>query len=68
MGLEPATDLINQFNIFQIGRRTVLKDGQTFSLSAQSPNFRMKAVRDHRHAPDDLLHNPHGIWKFGAAK
>lgn len=67
LAAEPAADLINQFNVFQIVRRTVQKDGRPFSLTSDAANYRIRAVRDHRHLPEDLLHNPHGLWRFEAA-
>ncbi|MBS0660693.1 MAG: hypothetical protein JSR82_20935 [Verrucomicrobia bacterium] len=67
MEQEPAADLINQFNVFQIVRRTVQKGGRPFSLTSDAANYRIKAVRDHRHVPEDMLHNPHGLWRFAAA-
>jgi hypothetical protein len=62
MDLGEAADLINQFNLFQIVDRPRLATGHTFSVSDDAPRFRLTLEDDRRHAPDDLFHNPDGIW------
>jgi uncharacterized protein YegJ (DUF2314 family) len=62
MGAEQGADMINRFNFWQISERPDLKSGETFSLAADQPQFRLELRSDDRHAPDDLFHNPHGVW------
>jgi hypothetical protein len=62
MPVQDAADLINQFNAFQIIDRPRLTSGHTFSADVDAPRFRMTLEQDLRHAPDDLFHNPHGVW------
>lgn len=64
MGIAAAAELINQFNYWRIAEEPKIGDGHTFSLSNDSPHFRMKKVADDRHEPGDLFHNTHGVWKL----
>lgn len=61
---EEAADLINRFNMYQIVEQPQFESGHTFSLAADSSHYRLVLSRDTRHAPDDLFHNPHGIWEL----
>lgn len=57
-----ATELMNQFNFWQIAEKPNLEPGHTFSLSAEGDRYRVDPVEDKRHAPDDLFHNRNGLW------
>jgi hypothetical protein len=57
-----AAELMNQFNYYQIVEQPELSSGHTFSLTPDSPRYRLNLVEDTRHEPDDLFHNPHGVW------
>jgi hypothetical protein len=59
-----AADLINRFNYWQILDKPILKSGHTFSLTADSPHFRLELLEDKRHSEDDLFHNPRGVWNL----
>lgn len=59
-----AADLINRFNYWQIVEKPVLKSGHTFSLTADTPHFRLELLKDERHPEDDLFHNPSGVWEM----
>jgi hypothetical protein len=59
-----AADVMNRFNFWRITERPTLESGHTFSLSSESPSFRLSLCRDTRHGPDDLFHNSHGIWQL----
>jgi hypothetical protein len=60
--MQEAADLMNQFNYYQIVEKPSLESGHTFSLTADSPRFRIELLMDERHPDDDLFHNPHGLW------
>lgn len=62
MGPASGADLINRFNVWQIQEKPALKSGETFSLSANEPPFRLELRPDVRHAEDTLFNNPHGVW------
>lgn len=62
--IQEAADLINRFNMYEIAERPTLKSGHTFSLSSDSPHFRLTLRPDSRHEEDDLFHNPHGRWEL----
>lgn len=64
LGPEDGADLINQFNFWRINEEAKIANGHTFSLSKDSPRFRMKKAADHRHEPGDLFHNTHGVWRL----
>lgn len=59
-----GAELINRFNYWQIVEKPVVKDGHTFSLTADSPHFRLGLSKDKRHPEDNLLHNPNGLWEL----
>lgn len=59
---QEAADLLNQFNYYRVVEKPGLDSGHTFSLTADSPRFRIELLTDERHPDDDLFHNPHGIW------
>lgn len=61
---DPATgaDLMNRFNFYQIVEQPELAAGHTFSLTADSPRFRLDQIPDPRFDEDDPFHNPHGLW------
>ena len=59
-----AAALLNQFNDYQIAERPRLNSGETFSLTADGPVFRLRLIADERHPPDDLFHNPRRIWNL----
>lgn len=64
---EEAADLMNQFNFWQVCESPVLQSGHTFSLSEESPHYRLIHSPDLRHHPDDLFHNSHGVWNLELA-
>ncbi|MBE7479004.1 MAG: hypothetical protein HS104_03290 [Polyangiaceae bacterium] len=66
MPIESAADLINQFNYWCIAERPTLASGHTFSVSADAPAYRLAQHPDSLHPPDDLFHNPHGVWHLDA--
>ena len=61
---EDATDLLNQFNYWRITENPQLESGHTFSLSKDSPHFRLELWQDERHPSDDLFHNSNGVWSL----
>lgn len=62
MGAASGAGLINRFNSWRINDRPEIKSGETFSLSANEPPFRLELRPDNRHSPDTLFYNPHGVW------
>lgn len=66
-GVTQAADQMNQFNYWRILERPALNTGHTFSVAPDAPRFRLALEHDSRHAPDDLFHNPHGLWRLHAA-
>jgi hypothetical protein len=62
--LAEAADLMNRFNYWRISEAPVFESGHTFSLAPDSPRYRMLQVEDGRHEPDDLFHNPQGLWRL----
>lgn len=61
-GPASGADLINRFNSWRIHDRPALKSGETFSLSASEPPFRLELRPDTRHSGDTLFNNPDGVW------
>ena len=61
---EEAADLLNQFNYYRIIEKPDLESGHTFSLTADSPYYRIELIMDNRNPEDHLFHNPHGLWNL----
>ncbi|MCA9626666.1 MAG: DUF4261 domain-containing protein [Myxococcales bacterium] len=57
-----AAYTLNVFNLYILEESPKLEDGHTFSIAADAPKFRLRHVSDERHSPDDLFHNPQGLW------
>jgi len=57
-----AADTMNRFNVFQIVEKPTLASGHTFSLTAESPCYRLSLIDDPRHGEDVLFRNPNGLW------
>jgi len=47
-----ASDLMNRFNLWQIDEVLTLKSGQTFSLSEDSPRYRLTLQSDNKHVAE----------------
>lgn len=61
-----ASDLMNRFNFWRIVEKPTLRSGETFSLSRESPHFRLALLPDSRHVQDDPFFNPYGVWRLRA--
>ncbi|MES2462138.1 MAG: endopeptidase [Armatimonadota bacterium] len=61
---EEAAALMHQFNFFQLMEFPVLNSGETFSVDASSPHFRLKMLRDTNYAKEHPFHNPFGVWEL----
>ena len=60
-----AADLMNRFNYYQIVEKPPLSSGHTFSLTPDSPRYRLNLLEDRRHEPEHLFHNSYGVWDCG---
>lgn len=67
VSLAQAADLMNRFNFWQIAERPILEEGHTFSVSQESPRYRLNLIPDARHEQGELFHNPLGVWRLGVA-
>lgn len=64
-----AVELINRFNYYRIVEQPQLSSGHTFSLTPDSPRYRLNLVEERRYEPEHLFHNSYGMWdlqKVGA--
>lgn len=59
-----AAGLMNLFSAWLLNERPDLVSGEILNIGSGRPAFRVLAVRDGRHAEDDLFHNPHGLWQL----
>ena len=62
--IEEAADLLNQFNYYRIVEKPELESGHTFSLTPDSPRYRIELLMDDRYPEDHLFHNTHGLWNL----
>jgi hypothetical protein len=56
--------LLDTFAKYLLLERPEIKDGQTFSVSAEAPRYRLRHGPCDRFEPDHTFHNPHGVWTF----
>jgi hypothetical protein len=59
---EVATDIINDFNLYNLTEKPNLKDGETFSIAKGSPVYKLSLLNDFRYEEDDIFYNPCGLW------
>lgn len=57
-----AAHLMNQFNCYRIAESPDREEGHTFSLSEESPRFKLSRVDDVRYPEDHPFHNEMGLW------
>ena len=62
--IQEAAKFINDFNLYQMIEEPKIAAGHTFSLTPDGPKFRIGHVADERHDPEDLFHNPAGVWSL----
>lgn len=62
--ISEAADLMNRFNHWQIVEAPKLASGQTFSIRADAPRYRINQKSDARHEPADFFHNSNGLWSL----
>lgn len=58
---EEATDLLNNFNLYNLVDKPTIKSGETFSLDEHSPIYRIQSIKDFRYEEDDIFFNPFGL-------
>ncbi len=62
-----AANLLFTLNSYIAFENATINDGETFSVDAQSPRFRVHQKPCEMFANDDLFHNPYGIWDLTLA-
>lgn len=58
---EEATELLNNFNLYNIVEKPSLKNGKTFSLGENSPIYKLQSFSDFRYEEDDVFFNQFGL-------
>ncbi len=59
---ENAYDLLTRFNTYVLAEAPIFEDGHTFSLSAESPRYRLQRRSYDLVERDRLTYNPFGRW------
>ena len=62
-----AANLLHTFLGYLLIENPNLTSGETFSIDAESPYYRMSKDLCSMFTPDDPFHNPYGIWKLQVA-
>jgi len=62
LGEAEAAQMINIFNLYQVFESPELESGNTFSLDADSPSFRVMHETYVDGYQGTTLENPHGLW------
>ncbi|MBS0265113.1 MAG: DUF4261 domain-containing protein [Planctomycetes bacterium] len=61
---QEAAELIDTFLGFLLSENPTLNDGETFSIAADAPRYRLVHESNTRFESDDLFFNPFGVWKL----
>ena len=61
---QDAVDLIKVFGYYQIIDKPLIKDGQTFSVDAEAPIFRITNEPNQPYLGDERFGNPNGMWRL----
>ena len=62
-----AANLLHTFLGYLLVENPNLSSGETFSIDAESPHYRMSKETCSMFTPDDPFHNPYGIWRLQLA-
>ncbi|WP_285769047.1 DUF4261 domain-containing protein [Peribacillus sp. SI8-4] len=68
MSPKEAAALLNTFNYYHVGERPIFKNGETFSIQQEAPDFTLTSLQDFRYEEDHPFYNPCGLWNLGASK
>jgi hypothetical protein len=63
---DSAARLMQGFLLYLLYESPDLSSGETFSLDAESPHFRLERIPCTMFPEDDSFHNPYGIWMLHA--
>lgn len=61
---EEATELLNNFNLYNIVEKPSLKNGDTFSLGENSTIYKLQALKEFRCKEDDIFFNQFGLFEL----
>ncbi len=61
---DEAARLVNRFALYELAEEPTLNDGETFSLTADSPRYRLRAESCTMFPPSDTFYNPYGMWRL----
>lgn len=67
MSSDEAARLLQGFLLYTLVEQPELHSGETFSLDAQSPHFRLTEEVSDIYQPGDLFYNPFGMWRLWPA-
>ncbi len=61
---QKGVDLIRLFGCYQLADKPTIEAGQTFSMTADAPRYRIK-IEDHQPNEDhERFRNPYGMWRL----
>lgn len=61
---EEAANILNNFNLYNIVENPIFKNGETFSISEDTPVLKITAINDFRYDQEDLFFNPYGLLEL----
>ncbi|MDM5220893.1 DUF4261 domain-containing protein [Peribacillus sp. NJ11] len=68
MSPKEAAALLNTFNYYHVGEQPLFKNGETFSIQKDAPDFILTGLQDFRYEEDHPFYNPFGLWNLGTSK
>jgi len=61
---EDASDILNNFNLYNIVENPTFNNGETFSIGEDAPVLKITAINDFRYDQEDLFYNPFGLLEL----
>lgn len=61
---EEFTNLLHNFNLYQLLEQPTFQHGETFSLDPDAPVYQLEKLEDYRYDSEDVCFNPSGIWNL----
>jgi len=66
-GTAEAVELVRTFTWYVFTEKPSIREGQTFSVSARAPTYRIAAATAMKYEEGSLFANPYGFWRLAEA-
>lgn len=62
--LQTAFEVATEFCCYQMAESPKLREGHTFGIATGAPRYRLSFENYTYYPPEDMFHNPNGLWKL----